>query len=179
MDTINQNEMMKLAFGLYDRGIEFKVKSFFDGIQFIIGDWDWDAICHSGSYGHENGLIEVMGLPQCQDDVIGWLTAEDVLKMVDELRPIPESETIDYDCEPTSTPTPVKMRMTQKLADDLMDNLASLAISANGRLPETEEEFQKIEDYAKRTFLHLCKEWEGTMEGTWEVVPNKNDSYDL
>ena len=61
MDTINQNEMMKLAFGLYDRGIEFKAKSFFDGIQFIIGDWDWDAICHSGSYGHENGLIEVMG----------------------------------------------------------------------------------------------------------------------
>ena len=38
MTTINQTEMMKLAFGLYDRGIEFKVKSFCDGIQFIIGD---------------------------------------------------------------------------------------------------------------------------------------------
>ena len=173
MDTINQNEMMKLAFGLYDRGIEFKAKSFFDGIQFIIGDWDWDAICHSGSYGHENGLIEVMGLPQCQDDVIGYLTAEEVLKMVDGL----DSETIDHDCE--STPTPVRMRMTQKLADDLMDNLASLAISANGRLPETEEELQSCENYAKKTFIHLCEEWEKTMEGTWEVVPNKNDSYDL
>ena len=171
MDTINQNEMMKLAFGLYDRGIEFKAKSFFDGIQFIIGDWDWDAICHSGSYGHEDGLIEIMGLPQCQDDVIGWLTAEDVLKMVDGL----DSETID--CEPT--PTPVKMRMTEKLADDLMDNLASLAISANGRLPETEEELELCENYAKKTFIHLCREWEKTMEGTWEVVPNENDSYDL
>ena len=179
MDTINQNEMMKLAFGLYDRGIEFKAKSFFDGIQFIIGDWDWDAICHSGSYGHENGLIEVMGLPQCQDDVIGYLTAEEVLKMVDETRPIPESETIDYDCEPTSTPTPVKMRITEKLADDLMDNLAYLAISANGRLPETEEELELCENYAKNTFIHLCGEWEKTMKGTWEVVPNKNDSYDL
>lgn len=178
MNTINQNEMMKLAFGLYDRGIEFKAKSFFDGIQFIIGDRDWDAICHSGSYGHENGLIEVMGLPQCQDDVIGYLTAEEVLKMVDELRPIPESETINYDCEPT--PAPVKMmRMTQKLANDLMDNLASLAISANGRLPETEEELLSCERYAKRTFTHLCEEWEHTMEGTWEVVPNENDSYDL
>ena len=173
MDTINQNEMMKLAFGLYDRGIEFKAKSFFDGIQFIIGDWDWDAICHSGSYGHENGLIEVMGLPQCQDDVIGWLTAEEVLNMVDELIP----ETIDYDCEPT--PTPVKMRMTEKLANDLMDNLASLAISANGRLQETEEELQSCERYAKRTFTHLCKEREQTMGGTWEVIPNENDSYDL
>ena len=173
MDTINQNEMMKLAFGLYDRGIEFKAKSFFDGIQFIIGDWDWDAICHSGSYGHEDGLIEVMGLPQCQDDVIGYLTAEEVLKMVDGL----DSETIDYDCEPT--PTPVKMRMTQKLANDLMDNLAALDISANGRLPETEEELQSCERYAKATFLRLCEEWEQTMGGTWEVVPNENDSYDL
>ena len=174
MITINQTEMMKLAFGLYDRGIEFKPKSCFDGIQFIIGDWDWDAICHSGSYGHENGLIEVMGLPQCQDDVIGYLTAKEVLKMVDELRPIPESETIDYDSE--STPTPVKMRMTEKLANDLMDNLAALDISANGRLPETEEELQSCERYAKATFLRLCEEWEQTMGGTWEVTL---DSYDL
>ena len=170
MDTINQNEMMKLAFGLYDRGIEFKAKSFFDGIQFIIGDWDWDAICHSGSFGHEDGLIEVMGLPQCQDDVIGHLTAEEVLNMVDGL----DSETIDYDREPTSTP--VKMRMTQKLANDLMDNLAALAISANGRIPETEEELQSCERYAKETFTRLCEEWEQTMGGTWEVTL---DSYDL
>ena len=170
MDTINQNEMMKLAFGLYDRGIEFKTRSFFDGIQFIIGDWDWDAVCNDGSYGYENGLIEVMGLPQCQGDVIGWLTANDVLKMVDELIP----ETINYDCEPT--PTPVKMRMTEKLANDLMDNLAALDISANGHLPETEEELQSCERYAKETFLRLCEEWEQTMGGTWEITP---DSYDL
>ena len=170
MTTINQTEMMKLAFGLYDRGIEFKAKSFFDGIQFIIGDWDWDAICHSGSYGHENGLIEVMGLPQCQDDVIGYLTAEEVLNMVDGL----DSETTDSDCEPT--PTPVKMRMTEKLANDLMDNLAALDISANGRLPETEEELQSCERYAKETFTRLCEEWEQTMGGTWEVTL---DSYDL
>ena len=170
MTTINQTEMMKLAFGLYDRGIEFKAKSFFDGIQFIIGDWDWDAICHSGSYGHENGLIEVMGLPQCQDDVIGHLTAEEVLNMVDGL----DSETTDSDCEPT--PAPVKMRMTQKLANDLMDNLAALAISANGRIPETEEELQSCERYAKATYLRLCEEWEQTMGGTWEVT---FDSYDL
>lgn len=84
MPNIDQTEMMKLAFGLRDRGIEFKAQSFFDGLQIVVGDHDWDAICHSGSYGHEKGLIEVMGLPQCEDDVIGWLTAEEVLKMVDE-----------------------------------------------------------------------------------------------
>ena len=84
MTTINQDEMMKLAFGLRDRDIEFSVKSLFDGIQIVVGDFDRDAICHSGSYGHEKGLIEVMGLPQCQDDVIGWLTAEEILQMVDQ-----------------------------------------------------------------------------------------------
>ena len=173
MTTINQDEMMKLAFGLRDRGIEFSVKSFFDGIQIVVGDFDWDAICHSGSYGHENGLIEVMGLPQCQDDVIGYLTAKEVLKMVDELIP----ETIDYDCEPT--PAPVKMRMTQKLANDLMDSLAALAISANGRLPETEEELQSCERYARETFLRLGEEWEQTTGGTWEITPDENTTYDF
>lgn len=83
MSNIDQTEMMKLAFGLRDRDIEFNAWSFFDGLQIVVGD-DWDAICHNGSYGHEKGLIEVMGLPQCEDDVIGWLTAEEVLKMVDE-----------------------------------------------------------------------------------------------
>ena len=173
MTTINQDEMMKLAFGLRDRGIEFSVKSYFDGIQIVVGDFDWDAICHSGSYGHENGLIEVMGLPQCQDDVIGYLTAEEVLKMVDELIP----ETIDYDYEPT--PTPVKMRMTQKLVNDLMDSLAALAISANGRLPVSEEELQSCGRYAKETFLRLCEEWEQTTGGTWEITPDENTTYDF
>lgn len=173
MTAINQNEMMELAFGLRDRGIGFKMWSFFDGIQIVVGDFDWDAACHSGSYGHESGLIEVMGLPQCKDDVIGYLTAEDVLKMVDELIP----ETIDYDCEPVSTP--VKMRMTQKLANDLMDSLAALDISANGRLPVSEEELQSCGRYAKETFLRLCEEWEQTTGGTWEIMPDENNTYDF
>ena len=178
MTTINQTEMMKLAFGLRDREIAFTVRSFDDGIQIIVGDWDWDAICHNFSYGHEAGLIEVLGLPQCQGDVIGYLTAEEVLKMVDELRPIPESEIINYnDYEPT--PTPVKMRMTQKLANDLMDSLAALDISANGRLPVLEEELQSCGRYAKETFLRLCEEWEQTMGGTWEITPNENNTYDF
>ena len=61
MTTINQTEMMELAFGLRDRGIGFKMQSFFDGIQIVVGDWDWDAICHSGSYGHESGLLKLWG----------------------------------------------------------------------------------------------------------------------
>jgi hypothetical protein len=43
-----------------------------------------DAICHWGSYGHEEGLIEVMGYPLYdadeadEDDVEGFLTADTV-----------------------------------------------------------------------------------------------------
>lgn len=48
----------------------------------------WDAICFhgtfslSGSYGAEQGLIEVMGSHLLShDDVEGWLTARQVMKM--------------------------------------------------------------------------------------------------
>lgn len=81
---INQDEIMALAFGLRERGIEFKARSFYNGMQILCDGWD--AICHNGSYGHEKGLIEVMGLPQCDGDVVGYLTAEEVLAMVDEAK---------------------------------------------------------------------------------------------
>ena len=42
-----------------------------------------DAVCHSGSYGHEQGLLEIMGLnTDPTDDVEGWLTAEEVFKRI-------------------------------------------------------------------------------------------------
>ena len=43
----------------------------------------WDAICQTGSYGYEEGLLGVMGKPVVRksdgDDVVGWLTAADVI----------------------------------------------------------------------------------------------------
>lgn len=43
-----------------------------------------DAICHEGSYGRHDGLLEMMGLlteeeSEC-DSVVGWLTAEQVFE---------------------------------------------------------------------------------------------------
>ena len=96
MERINQNEMMALAFGLRERNIKFEVYSFFDGLQIWCDGWD--AICHNGSYGHERGLIEVMGLPQCGNDVIGYLTAAEVLAMVDGDWVDDEPTDIDDDC---------------------------------------------------------------------------------
>ena len=40
---------------------------------------DWDVICNWGSYGYEEGLLELYG-SLCDGDVIGWLTADDVIK---------------------------------------------------------------------------------------------------
>lgn len=45
----------------------------------------WDAICHHGSYGYEQGLLEIYGC--ICDDVVGYLTADaviDYLKIMEE-----------------------------------------------------------------------------------------------
>ena len=42
----------------------------------------WDAICHRGSYGYEEGLLEIMGTivaPNAGDDVEGWLRANEII----------------------------------------------------------------------------------------------------
>lgn len=78
---INQSEMIKLAIGLADRDIPFTPLTSMGGFQIRCDGWD--AICNAYSYGCEDGLIEVMGLPQCGDDVIGYLTADDILTMLD------------------------------------------------------------------------------------------------
>lgn len=43
-----------------------------------------DAICHWGSYGHQTGLIEIMGLTHNDDSVEGYLTAEEVFARIRE-----------------------------------------------------------------------------------------------
>jgi hypothetical protein len=81
-DEILLNEMVNLAIGLNTRNIPFTARALYGGMQIICDTWD--AICHDGSYGHEQGLIEVMGLGvDDEEDVVGFLTAAEVLEMVD------------------------------------------------------------------------------------------------
>ena len=52
------------------------------GTQIVVYDGEmraWDAICGYGSYGYEQGLIEVMGSVM-DKDVEGFLTADEVIK---------------------------------------------------------------------------------------------------
>ena len=60
------------------------------------------------------------------------------------------------------------MRMTNKLANQLMDDLACVIISANG-IPETKEEFDKVTEYARNTFVNLLTEWEELKGEEWEI----------
>ena len=45
--------------------------------------WDWDVICHYGSYGCEEGLLEGMGTIFGGGEPEGWLTADDVIERIE------------------------------------------------------------------------------------------------
>ena len=49
---------------------------------------EWDAICQYGSYGYEDGLLEIYGdivNPQVDGNVVvGYLKAKDVIKRIEE-----------------------------------------------------------------------------------------------
>lgn len=82
-EQINLAEMDKLAKGLDEKGIEYTRKPLYDGEQILV-EGHWDAICHRGSYGHEDGLLEIMGdIVQNEDDSVeGCLTADEILSRV-------------------------------------------------------------------------------------------------
>lgn len=81
-------EMNKLDAALTEMGIEHTYdREFQNGAQIVVtknGKYRWDAICTPASYGWADGLLEVMGKPLVGNgkDVLGYLTAEDVLKML-------------------------------------------------------------------------------------------------
>ena len=69
--------------------IDWKVKELYGRPQVIFlnpqnGEQIGDAICHFGSYGHQEGLIEVMGFPfSDEEDVVGFLTADEVIHQIE------------------------------------------------------------------------------------------------
>lgn len=77
-----------------DKVGEYKIHQAEEGLdnrhQIIVKDEDgvvlWDAICHFGSYGYEQGLLEIMGTlvePEDGDSVVGYLTSDDVIKRIE------------------------------------------------------------------------------------------------
>lgn len=65
-----------------------------------------------------------------------------------------------------------KMVMTEKLANELMELLACVALSATGGVdPDNIDEEQMIyaEGYAKKTFCELLGAWEELTGKEWDI----------
>lgn len=79
-------EMDKLIPMLCKADIPFDLAIHFGRPQIAYPSFDnrvYDVVCHWGSYGHERGLLEIMGLcDEKIDDVEGYLTAEEVFKRI-------------------------------------------------------------------------------------------------
>ena len=97
-------QLNKLEDYLKKRGIQYErhdVNDEYDAEGFLIrlerhqicalvdeeGRWEWDAICQRGSYGAEEGLLEIYGkiVRPCGDSVEGYLTAADVIERIEEV----------------------------------------------------------------------------------------------
>lgn len=85
-DELYLTEIRRLGIILTEYGVPFKPLCIHDGFQIIYddpktGDRVADAVCHSGSYGHQLGLLEIMGLVDenaVGDTVEGYLTGAEV-----------------------------------------------------------------------------------------------------
>ncbi len=87
MEELNKLEKYLKEHGIkYDRNDREKTEKALDFHQIVVYDDEkpiWDAVCHTGSYGYEQGLLEVMGSivsPKIEDHVEGWLTADDIIR---------------------------------------------------------------------------------------------------
>lgn len=65
------------------------------------------------------------------------------------------------------------MIMTKELADQLLETLMCVALSATGGIddPENldEEQMEFAREYAKETFCALLEEWETATNSKWEI----------
>lgn len=81
-------EMAKLYNLCTDAHIPCEIHCCDDGLQLIYpgdGETICDAILHGSSYGHEFGLLEIMGLvdeDKIGDSVEGYLTADEVFARI-------------------------------------------------------------------------------------------------
>ena len=83
--SVDLSEMYAFIRGLAERRIPFICRGLYDGMQVIAADESWDVVCHGFSYGHEDGLLEIMG-DFCEnesDSVEGWLAADTILSRMD------------------------------------------------------------------------------------------------
>ncbi len=86
---MNLKEVYRLKGMLTAQGIPFEEADVFGGKQLLYPAKEGrkcSIICHLSSHGREEGLLEIMGLLTPEeaeyDDVVGYLTAEDVFARI-------------------------------------------------------------------------------------------------
>lgn len=79
-------EILRLKEMLEKAGIPFLFRPQFDGYTIKYGDGVCSVIEHTGSYGEDENLLEIMGLITRKErnasNVLGYLTAENVFKRI-------------------------------------------------------------------------------------------------
>lgn len=93
MDKVDLTELNKLETLLQQEGVRYQriddVGEVIPGFGYRVGEFhqivvpseDWDVVCHHGSYGAEQGLLEAMGHRITgNNDVLGYLTAQEVIE---------------------------------------------------------------------------------------------------
>ena len=83
-------ELDKLEFYLKGKGLPYERIDKWDDPcqhQLVVNDYEWDVICHKGSYGYNSGLLEIAGslvdIEEDGDSVAGYLTAQDVIDRIE------------------------------------------------------------------------------------------------
>ena len=82
------SEMEKLITALVKNDIPFELACPYEALQVFYPNKEGnvgDVICHKGSFGYEQGLLEVRGLTDnlCGfGDVEGWLSSEEVFNRI-------------------------------------------------------------------------------------------------
>lgn len=88
--TENLTELDKLEEYLKENGVRYERIDTRDIHQINVPnskDKEWDAICHYGSFGYKEGLLEIYGsiVPENVGDTVeGCLTAEDVINRMND-----------------------------------------------------------------------------------------------
>ena len=89
MNEIYKKQINLLAEELKKAEIPFVKRRLYDGWQIAVktksGRYRLSAVCHGGSYGHFNGLLEIMGgltIAERKEEtrVVGYLYADEVFK---------------------------------------------------------------------------------------------------
>lgn len=94
MDKVDLTELNKLETMLQQEDVQYQridnVGEVIPWIEYRVGEFHqikvpsegWDVICHHGSFGVEQGLLEARGHRITgNNDIVGYLTAQDVMNM--------------------------------------------------------------------------------------------------